>query len=334
MIKEEYIIKYLKHELSEQEAEEMIAWLEKDKANQEFLFSLKEVYQLSNYEDDALEANTDEEWDKFSQQITAQQKPKQTWRLSWKSIASYAAIVLFCLSIGWTGHKAYEEKTSQADLQSIETGVGQQVKVTLPDGSGVNLNACSQLSYNASLWKKQRTVQLSGEAIFDVTSNKDKPFVVSTQSYDIRVVGTNFNVSAYKDEDKAITTLKQGVVEIYSQAEKECVAKLRKGESLIYDKRSKEYTIKKLPVTNAYAWSNREIAFESNTLEEKRGELGRHFGYTFRIAPEVKELSFKATLREESLNEFLQILSHITTDITYQVQEQNKTVDIYRKKQP
>lgn len=332
MIKEEYIIKYLKHELSEQEAAEMIEWLEKDKANQEFLFSLKEAYLLSNYEEDAREADSDEEWEKFSQQIASKQKPMQARRFSWKSIASYAALVIFCLSIGWTGNKAYEAKVSQGQLQSIETGVGQQARVTLPDGSSVNLNACSQLSYNPSLWEKQRTVQLSGEAIFDVTANKDKPFVVSTHSYDIRVLGTNFNVSAYTEEDKVITTLKQGVVEIHLPLEKKCIAKLYKGESLIFDKLSNEYTIKKLPVIIAYAWSNKEIAFEGNTLDEKRGELARHFGYTFRIAPEVKELSFKATLREESLNEFLQILTHITSDIGYRVQEQHKTVDIYRQK--
>lgn len=332
MIKEEYIIKYLRHELSEQEAAEMIEWLEKDKANQEFLFSLKEAYLLSNYEEDAREADSDEEWEKFSQQIASKQKPMQARRFSWKSIASYAALVIFCLSIGWTGNKAYEAKVSQGQLQSIETGVGQQARVTLPDGSSVNLNACSQLSYNPSLWEKQRTVQLSGEAIFDVTANKDKPFVVSTHSYDIRVLGTNFNVSAYTEEDKVITTLKQGVVEIHLPLEKKCIAKLYKGESLIFDKLSNEYTIKKLPVIIAYAWSNKEIAFEGNTLDEKRGELARHFGYTFRIAPEVKELSFKATLREESLNEFLQILTHITSDIGYRVQEQHKTVDIYRQK--
>lgn len=332
MIKEEHIIKYLKHQLSEQEAAEMIEWLEKDKANQEFLFSLKEAYQLSNYEEDAQEADTDAEWEKFNRQIDAQKKPTPPRKFSWKSIGSYAAIVLFCLSIGWTGRKTYEEKTALTDLQSIETGVGQQVKVTLPDGSKVNLNACSQLSYNASQWKDQRGVQLTGEAIFDITPDKEKPFIVSTHSYDIRVLGTNFNVSAYQEEDKVITTLKQGIVAIYSPTEKKCVAKLYKGESLIFDKRSNEYTIKKLPVTKAYAWSNREIAFESNTLDEKRGELGRHFGYAFHIAPEVKELSFKATLREESLNEFLQILSHITPEIGYRVEEQSKTVEIFRQK--
>lgn len=332
MIKEEYIIKYLKHELSEQEAGEVMEWLEKDKANEEFLFSLKEAYLLSNYEEDAQEADTDAEWEKFSQQITQQQQPKLTRQLSWKRIASYAAIVIFCLSIGWTGHKTYEATVSQGSLQAIETGVGQQVKVTLPDGSSVNLNACSQLSYDASQWKKQRTVQLSGEAIFDVTANKEKPFIVSTRSYDIRVLGTNFNVSAYNEEDKAITTLKQGIVEIYSPTGEQCIAKLYKGESLIFDKRSNEYTIKRLPITKAYAWSNKEIAFEGNTLEEKQGELSRHFGYTFRIAPEVKELSFKATLREESLNEFLQILDHIAPNIGYRVEEQQKTVDIYRQK--
>lgn len=332
MIKEEYIIKYLNHELSEQEAREMTEWLEKDKANQEFLFALKEAYLLSNYEEDAQEANSDAEWEKFSQQISQQEKPKLTHQFSWKRITSYAAIALFCLSIGWTGHKTYEANVSQGSLQAIETGVGQQVKVTLPDGSSVNLNACSQLSYDASQWKKQRTVQLSGEAIFDVTANKEKPFIVSTRSYDIRVLGTNFNVSAYNEEDKAITTLKQGIVEIYSPTGQQCIAKLYKGESLIFDKRSNEYTIKRLPIPKAYAWSNKEIAFEGNTLEEKQGELSRHFGYTFRITPEVKELSFKATLREESLNEFLQILDHITPNIGYRVEEQQKTVDIYRQK--
>lgn len=100
------------------------------------------------------------------------------------------------------------------ELVTLETEVGQQARTVLPDGSTVLLNACSKLTYSLGEWRKARGVQLEGEAIFDVKHKNGKPFYVHTRHYDIRVLGTNFNVSSYAEEAEDIVTLKNGKVEI------------------------------------------------------------------------------------------------------------------------
>ena len=68
--------------------------------------------------------------------------------------------------------------------------------------------------FDPQAWRKARGVQLEGEAIFDVKHKNGKPFYVHTRHYDIRVLGTNFNVSSYAEEAEDIVTLKNGKVEI------------------------------------------------------------------------------------------------------------------------
>lgn len=330
MINEEYILKYLKHELSEKEAAEVVAWLEKDKSNQEFLFSIKEAYLLSRYKMDTSKADTDEEWESLKENIQSVEQPSSSLKrfLTLRSLSSYAAVILVCVFLGWKGNEVYKDQIHKDMMQTIETGTGQQVKTTLPDGTCVSLNACTRLSYSPFTWDKQRIVQLKGEAIFDVAANKDKPFTVETANYDIYVTGTNFNVSCYEEDGKSITTLTRGKVNILTTNHGTLMAELSPGESLIFDNVTKEYKVAKLSIGHIYAWNNKEIIFEGNTLEEKKAELYRHFGYTFIIAPELQKLTYKATLRDESLTEFVGILNRITPNIHYQIQEKSKTVFI------
>lgn len=334
MLDEKYITKYLNHELTEEETAEVVKWLEEDKKNQELLFSIKEAHLLSHYPAEATEADTAREWEKFKKQIGMPEEKTAAIRMygSIRNIAVYAAIIIACVFIGWKGNEVYKEQSVKNLTQSIETGAGQQVKTTLPDGSTVCLNACTYLSYSPYTWKKQRLVRLKGEAIFEVSSNLNNPFIVATANYDVFVTGTNFNVSAYEEDGKTITTLMRGKVEIHSAVRKEFMAELSPGESLIFDNTTKEYTIRKLPVRNVYAWNYKEIIFEGNTLAEKQRELSRHFGYTFRIAPELQGLTYKATLRDESLTEFMGILARLTPGINYRISDQDKTVEIYPEK--
>lgn len=73
---------------------------------------------------------------------------------------------------------------------------GQRLKLTLPDGTGVQLNSGSVIEYPSVFGKDVRRIRLSGEAMFDVTHNEEQPFVVETFASDIRVLGTRFNVVA------------------------------------------------------------------------------------------------------------------------------------------
>lgn len=334
MIDEEHITKYLNRELSEKEAAEVVAWLEEDSAHQDFLFSIKETHLLANYKAEAAGADTGREWEKFKERLllTGKSSPQIPAYFSWKHVAAYVAVIAVCLLTGWQGNEIYKNEVYHGLTQAIETGAGQQVKTTLPDGSVVSLNACTFLCYSPYTWEKQRRVQLKGEAIFDVATNRKKPFIVETAHYEVLVTGTNFNLSAYEEDGRTITTLRHGKVKIRSAARHELIAELLPGESLIFDNATKKYTIRKLPVRNVYAWSRREIIFEGNTLEEKRSELARHFGYTFRIAPDLRELTYKATLRNESLAEFMAILARLTPDIRYRISEQEKSVEVYLEK--
>ena len=204
-----------------------------------------------------------------------------------KYIWTSAAVILLCIVGGWTAGMIYAGLDVPRGLVTLETEIGQQAKTILPDGTAVLLNACSKLTYSLEGWNDTRDVRLEGEAIFDVVHKKDQPFYVHTRNYNVRVLGTNFNVMAYGNDQVEQRSLK-----------------------------------------HVYAWEHKEIIFEGHTLEEKKEELSRHFGYKFEIAPELQKMSYKATLRDESLNEFLAALDSITPQMSYCIDVNRKIVKV------
>lgn len=97
---------------------------------------------------------------------------------------------------------------------TISTPRGGQYQVILPDGSKVWLNAASSLKYPTSFAGNERNVQLTGEAYFEVAKNPQKPFKVSVNNLNVKVLGTHFNIMAYSDEDAIKTTLLEGSVQL------------------------------------------------------------------------------------------------------------------------
>ena len=311
-VNEDYFMKYLKDELTEDETRQLVAWLRENKDNQEFLFSLKDSYLYLNYEKDKKEADTEQEWQKFSERIGIAPKtilPDK--HLSLKSV--------------WIAGMVYADMDAPHGLVTMETEVGQQAKTVLPDGTTVLLNACSKLTYSLEGWNNTRDVRLEGEAIFDVVHKEDQPFYVHTHDYNVRVLGTNFNVMAYGNDPEGVVTLKHGKVEIGVAGSNKNMF-LQPGESFVYDNRTGTCRVEQRSLKHIYAWEHKEIIFEGHTLEEKKEELSRHFGYKFEIAPELQKMSYKATLRDESLNEFLAALDSITPQMSYYIDVNRKIV--------
>ena len=330
VIDEGYFIKYLKNELTEEETRKLVAWVKEKRENSDFLFSLKEAYTYLNYEKDRKEADTEREWHRFVKQEGLGAETDKRRHFRWTRWLSYAAIALLCLAVGWQLNRFYTDDAGTRALMALETEVGQQAKAVLPDGSTVQLNACSHLTYPAEGWDKRRNVYLSGEAIFDVRHRSDdSPFWVHTRHYAVQVLGTCFNVSTYDNETEEVVTLKEGKVEIYAaESDNVPLAVLQPGESFVYDNRTNAYRVEYRSLQQAYAWGQHQIVFEGHTLEQKRGELFRHFGYHFHISPDLHDLRYKATLREESLTEFLQLLKSITPQMQYVVDTVHKTVTL------
>lgn len=98
--------------------------------------------------------------------------------------------------------------------KEMTTEMGMKTKKRLSDGSVVWLNAGSRLRYPEKFSSGQREVYLSGEGYFEVKASAGHPFIIHTSKMDIRVLGTEFNVRSYDDEDFAETALIRGAVEV------------------------------------------------------------------------------------------------------------------------
>lgn len=126
---------------------------------------------------------------------------------------SLAATVLIAVVSGYMSHKlTYDSLTSQ--MTSVEAPFGEHFIVTLPDNSTVHLNSGAKLEYPIMFKKDRREVHLTGEALFDVTHDESKPFIVNTFASEVRVLGTKFNVEADQKNNMFSTTLLEGRVKV------------------------------------------------------------------------------------------------------------------------
>ena len=105
-------------------------------------------------------------------------------------------------------------KSNKVAFNTIQTPRGGQYQVVLPDGTKVWLNAASSLKYPEVFMGNTRTVELSGEAYFEVSKNKAMPFHVKSKFQDVEVLGTHFNINSYMDEQTIKTTLLEGSVKV------------------------------------------------------------------------------------------------------------------------
>lgn len=131
----------------------------------------------------------------------------------WKAI-SVAATVATLIAMSWI--YIHDFRTDRK-MQAVIVPPGQRVQLILEDGTRVWLNSKSKLTYPASFGNNTREVTLEGEGFFEVTRNKEKPFIVKTHKYDVKVLGTTFNVYAYNTKRSSFeTSLLQGSVDVIS----------------------------------------------------------------------------------------------------------------------
>lgn len=141
------------------------------------------------------------------------QSRKKRTRVVFMELLRVAAVILVMFLVG--GY-IYVRKMEEIRLANniVTVPVGQRVNLQLPDGTSVWLNASSEIIYPAYFSGSTREIHLNGEAYFEVEHNASKPFIVHTETFDIKVLGTKFNVEAYKGMEGFTTALMEGSVEV------------------------------------------------------------------------------------------------------------------------
>ena len=151
----------------------------------------------------------------------------------------------------------------------VLTIAGQRAQTVLPDGSKVWLNASSRLVYHNSFWSSEREVDLSGEAYFEVTHDKYAPFIVNSKQIRTRVLGTKFNVRAREEENRVVTTLLQGKVQVDSPRTESNGYVLKPGQTLNIDTDTYQAElIEYNQPTDVLLWIKGKLMFKQNYLLE------------------------------------------------------------------
>ncbi len=213
------------------------------------------------------------------------------------------------------------------DVTVYETIAGQKTTIILPDNTIVTLNGSSSLSYRGD-WKEEnlRSVTLTGEAYFKVTSNAQKPFVVNTSDISIKVLGTTFNVKSYDDDEAVETTLVEGKVIIekaIAHAEPERI-ELLPDQKAIFSKNSKQIVLENVKPESEAAWVKGSLIFEDEVFSEILKDLERWYGVKIIVKDKASlKCRFNATLENESLEEVLKLFS-LSGNVTYSIQDGNQ----------
>ncbi len=204
---------------------------------------------------------------------------------------------------------------------TLITPRGGEYTVVLSDGTSVTLNAGSQLIFPEKFISSERSVELKGEAYFRV-SKSTRPFVVHTSAMDVRVYGTEFNLSDYPDEDYAHATLLEGSVGVKtSGAGSAQEYRLSPGEQLKYDNSSGQIRVGEVDTDLVTAWINGMFRFDDENLGTIMRTLGRWYDFTYHFDdPSLAERSFTCDLpKYETIVPILEMID-LASDIEFVVQ--------------
>jgi ferric-dicitrate binding protein FerR (iron transport regulator) len=255
-------------------------------------------------------------------------------------VALVAAIAL------WPVSKPHMKVSDAPAGYTLTAKAGERKSFRLPDGSRVILNAGSTFTVSPDFDNQARQVNLEGEAFFDVTHNPAKPFTIHTPSMIIRVLGTVFNVRAYRNDKTEETALLNGSVEVTLTHDHNKKVILHPNEKIVLA--NPEIPVQAVPAPEhapaaasvrsynitglTYAedssrleisWTRDQLAFNDNSFDEIAGQLERWYNVSVRFEDEaVKQYRFTATFEQKTITQVLDALQ-LSRPFHYSIDKEN-----------
>lgn len=284
-LNDDIIKKYLQGDCSEEDFIRINTWIKESKDNARRLFLMEETYQAGKRNPFIEKRQTEQAEARLFRRLeiekTAQQKTKRI-----RNLMKYAAMIAVILLGGsGVGYWIYQLDPSQDMLIARADNAVQMV--TLPDGTKVWLNQSTTLTYPRQFSSKERNVHLEGEAYFEVTKNRQKPFIVESQSMRVRVLGTIFNFKSSKDCRITEASLIEGEIEVKGQKDEGMVI-LLPGQKAELNKTTGRLMVKQVNVRMDAAWHDGLIPFEQADIFEIAQTLERFYDVKIILSPDIK----------------------------------------------
>lgn len=289
-------------------------------------------------------------------EYTADIETSQSKKISIRHLIATSVILAISLSgifLWLKSKKNNPVSVAATPINIISTKYGTRTKVELPDGSVVWLNAGSKLTYDKEFGNSLREVNLIGEGYFDVVHNADKPFIIHTSFFDIKDLGTQFNVKCYPEDKTTETSLVEGSVEITVKKRPKDKWILKPDEKLVLLNESvtsigkKEFEgLKKdhisrepiIAVRNLTylpqdsfsvetAWTYNKLSFEDEAFSEVAKKMGRWYNAEFEFSnKKMEDVHMSGSFISETLEQAMEALKYANR-FNYEIK--NRKVIIY-----
>jgi len=172
------------------------------------------------------------------------------------------------------------------------SNAGEQLRLSLPDGSVVRLNAGSSIQFPERFEKKERKVVVTGEAFFDVAKNPNRPFIVYSNHIRTTVLGTSFNIRSFKGKNTSVTVA-TGIVKVAHQnKDKSFEVKLLPNQQVVYNQSNESFDVNEVDSENYLSWTNGVLRFNDESLADVALELERWFNVSIEIE-NIKSVDLK-----------------------------------------
>ncbi len=226
------------------------------------------------------------------------------------------------------GQLVYEGATNVVPVENIISNPkgSKVIDLRLTDGTKIWLNAGSSITYSVPF--HERNVKIEGEAYFEVAKDAKHPFTVTQGATNVEVLGTHFNVKAYREDKVIKVTLIEGSVQVKRKVETQ---RLKVGEqAILHEDQRPIQLIKQADTEEALAWKNGNTSFHGVSMETFLNEISRWYGVDIEWKANIEKFAGESfygdVKRTASLSDVLKVLSD--SKIEYRIDEQKKQLTI------
>lgn len=338
------IQRYVTGRSSASEQRKVEDWMENDPTTRKLVEEVEQLWSLTPEED--FEVSVKDAWERFQVREVRKKtsRPGKERRISTQNrmavFVRAAAAILLLGFLGWFSWQYIDEgitetasSTPSVEMQKVSTENGERAQLSFSDGTVITLNAASHLRYPKAFQGTRREIELKGEAYFEVAPNKEKPFVVHTNSAEVEVVGTKFNVRAWEEDSEVSVGVREGKVAVNSVAEapnqKDRVL-LTEGQYTRVIKGQGLTEVQNIDVEKYLLWINGGLHFDNVPFQKVFRQIEREFNVKITVEDESKgilDVPFTSTFRDVELEKVLKVLS-ASMKMEYRKEEQN--IEFYK----
>jgi transmembrane sensor len=305
------LARYMAGETNETETETVHLWADKSAANSSLFNEIKSDWKKMEKMDARF--NVDKAWNKLHGRIAVEDSsvnlpPLRSKSQSFAGLISVpiriAASLLLLTILGFAVYAALN-RFQKIDITASVNEKGKLIE--LSDGSKVYLNGDTRLSYTRQFGRKSRVVRLDGEAFFEVTPDKSKPFRIYAGNASIKVLGTSFNIDSRKNDRQVEVYVSTGVVELSETADQNNRILLHPGNIGRFEQ--KTISLEKANNENSLAWKTGELTFTATPLSQVIPVLNNVYDVHIVInAPDIGNTRIDGSYHGDPLDQILLII--------------------------